>query len=207
MPASASPPSSPSTCTADNNPPHCVRTRSWSRPCAPRPSSCSACSTRPATRPTSWPPPSVKRSASTRTTRSSPASPAWPMSAAPSFLPRSATTATGSAATGRCRPSRALPPSPAPPANRGRASARSCPGRSSAGLAALAGAAPGQGLRSGALIRARRTGTKQDQLRSKCSRFEGNPATHRRQPVRGAGSWFAGSCCLIRPGISAAYAG
>jgi transposase InsO family protein len=40
------------------------------------------------------------------------------------------------------------------------ASARSCPGRSSAGLTALAGAPPGQALRSGALIGQRRTGTK-----------------------------------------------
>jgi len=48
-----------------------------------------------------------------------------------------------------------------------------------------AGAPPGQGLRSSGLIGQGRTGTKKDQLRSKCPRFEGNAdmPTRSRRPA------------------------
>lgn len=94
----------------------CARSRSSSRRCGPRSSPCSACWMRSATRPSSSRPRWQRRFASTRTTRSSPASRAWPTSAAPSCSPRQAMTAAGSATTGRCRPSPAPRRSPAPPA-------------------------------------------------------------------------------------------
>jgi len=56
----------------------------------------------------------------TPTTRSSPASPAWPISAVRSCSPRSATIGTGSLMTARCRHSRARRRSPAPRASLGR---------------------------------------------------------------------------------------
>src|SRR5262249_49097263 len=40
---------------------------------------------------------------------------------------------------------------------------------------ALRGAPPGQDLRSGSYMAANRSGTNQDQLKSKCPRFQGNP--------------------------------
>lgn len=80
---------------------------SWSRRCAPRPSPCSASWTRSAHRWSSLPAASPRRSPSTPTTRSLPASPGWPTSAARSCSPRSATTGTGSPTIVPCRPSRA----------------------------------------------------------------------------------------------------
>lgn len=70
-----------------------------------------------------------------------------------------------------------LLPSPGMP------SARPSPGRSSSGLTARAGAAPGQDLRSGALTGKGEPGPKQDQLRSECPRFEGNPVITLRNRV------------------------
>ena len=55
------------------------------------------------------------------------------------------------------------------------AGARPCPGRSSSGLAALRGAPPGQCLRSGSYMAAKRSGTKARSAQSECPRFQGNP--------------------------------
>ena len=64
---------------------------------------------------------------------------------------------------------------------------RRCPAQSRSfllGPDGPAGAPPGQDLRSGSYMAANRSGTNQDQLKSKCPRFQGNPANLERDDLR-----------------------